>query len=135
MQDFLEDSGPPLHVDSIEPTSPLSTEKATLPSDVKSEEDPVTSREKDVTVRLVGGGGHSGAADSDARQDEALILNDADTTDTPSVDTASQSDPSAPQGSKKLEKRRSGLSGLKQLRNLGGLRKKDSRGSVKEMMN
>ena len=137
MQDFLEASGPPLDVDLIEPTSPLSAEKAALPSDVKPE-DHAIGRETDVTIRLVGGGGHSGAVGSDVYpQDELLVEREtvADTINTPSIDTASTPDPSATKDSNKAEKRKSGLPGLKQLRNLGGLRKKDSRGSVKEMMN
>lgn len=117
-------SAPAIEVSSSESASAIFTEEKNEPE----AEDP------DVTIRLVGGGGMYGVADSNEEEDSSLPDSKADANDATSV-TSSTSESSVKNGGeKKHKKTKSGLSGLKGLGSLGGLRKKDSVSSAKEVV-
>ena len=159
VHDFFSDSGPPLAMTLIEPTSPhspdppdiLSVEQRTavagtppisahtsqpVVDDVDAEDD-ASKPDANATIRLVGGGGIAGNVDAisfppennqvdgETEPDLADVASIASATSTASVGATTKD-------GKKHEKKKSGLSGIKLLGHLGGLRKRDSRGSVKD---
>jgi hypothetical protein len=156
--DFFADPGPLLATTVIEPITSLSPEPPEVPrveqTAVPQAPSEPTSRpslddveqsgsapqlEPDVTtIRLVGGGGIAGNVDANSFPPEDAEFDretEPDPDSTTSATSSASIDSVAMKDDKKHEKRKSGLSGLKRLGHLGVLRKKDSRGSVKEMTN
>lgn len=104
----------------MELTKELETRLKEVPGSV-IDGDVTSNPGQDVTIRLVGGGGTAGIT-------TALLPEDnIDGVDTPKG-------PSVEKDEKKTEKRKSAMSGLRKLGHLGGLRKNESSGSLKDMV-
>lgn len=117
---------PPLPSDPVAPGPPEDILIDTATSTVSEVADDDDAEEPKTTIRLVGGGGEAGLVNDEQPQVEELV-----STSEPEIDTTVTSDATAPVG-KGHKKTKSGLAGLK--KSLGGLRKKDSVSSVKEVI-
>ena len=131
--DLLADSVPEIQTTPIEPVPsasqailPTNVEKANPPPDAAAST--VDDASPDVTIRLVGGGGMSGPAAPEPEEETAA---DSDVGSVKS-ESVTGSDAPANDGEKKHKKTKSGLAGLK--KSLGGLRKKDSVSSAKDII-
>lgn len=132
LEDLLVDSTP-IQGAFDHPLSPIHD----VPRDhsVKSDEDsPVMVNAEEIraqspaeTIKLVGGGGVSGAAAAEEAQSDGVLVDSADASDAASV----RSVDSASSKSGKQEKRKSISSGLKRI-SIGG-RRKDSVSSIKQI--
>jgi hypothetical protein len=121
----------------IQPTSPTSGKLLPVEQDLFNElgtnrssnvvidgieYDAISNPNEDLTVRLVGGGGTAGTVNDEAEPDRDV----ADIPKDPSMKKDGHS--------KNNEKRKSGMSGLRKLGHMGGLRKTDSSSSLKDML-
>lgn len=134
--DLLADSAPEMETTPIEPgpspsrtAAPVVLGESAKPETDSKQELPAGANdaEPDVTIRLVGGGGKAGAA---AEEEEESILDGAES-DASSM-MSGPSEAGVTGDAKKHKKTKSGLSGLK--KTLGGLRKKDSVSSAKDVV-
>ncbi|KAG2075900.1 hypothetical protein BDR04DRAFT_805813 [Suillus decipiens] len=132
VNDFLADSAPAMDAVPLQPSTPPN---AVVELEAPGSSEPiVTSRpsqedapEFNTAIRLVGGGGPSGMVDTssadDAVSDPAANV----------ISVTSSGPGGSPLKDKIREKRRSSLSSLKKIVNIGdGKRKKDSSSSIKE---
>ncbi|KAL0070633.1 Cell wall assembly regulator [Marasmius tenuissimus] len=138
-EDLLVDSEP------LAETTPITQASSSLPP-IESQLSETTSAsdsdkvqdeiDPDLTIRLVGGGGSSGAVSETAEDDtenpteEPSTVETAKDTDTQSIDSVTSETAAPGKEAKKHKKTKSGLAGLKKLGQLG--RKKDSVSSLKD---
>ncbi|PFH52469.1 hypothetical protein AMATHDRAFT_173557 [Amanita thiersii Skay4041] len=122
--DLLTQSAPSLDTIPLEPVS-------SLPSSQATDTDPVIETkedEPDTTIRLVGGGGITGASVTPSSPEEESQLQEETRVATPPPVAA----PQAKKESKTHKKTKSGLANLKKLGQFGHMRKRDSVSSAKE---
>jgi hypothetical protein len=141
MTDLLDDSVPKIDNIPIEPASPTPSKRTFTLEPVRTETpealdalvdggDPSASIDPDTTIRLVGGGGIVGTAE-ELPPDSVKVK--ADLAEVASIKSVTSSDSIAStKGGKHTKNKKSITSGLKKISQLGGKRKKDSSGSVKD---
>jgi len=158
IHDFLADSDPLLETTPIQPTSPAPGKHLQLPpaeqklsnqlenpqetssivTDDGVGDDTISDPNQDVTIRLVGGGGTAGTTAALLPDDDMHVNGEGEpdiggVAGTSVVSGVVDGDPST-KDEKKPEQKKSGMSGLRKLGHLSGLRKNDPSSSLKDIV-